>query len=203
MWNDWGPPCSLLVSTHLWHFEEGPSLLWLEFAWRWLRFPDDWPRIRVVVLMELRIHTCLGSISTSTFSDFWRFALSLQLVCLGSLFLLLRHPYMLLCFHQSDYQGTFGYLFGMWHQHSWVQTIWSCSSRHRTEWWKMSCSGLILLMRSSDILNSNQGRIIGQIQLLNQLFDRCMVARTDLSGSACWDLCSRHTCAIHLCFFLY
>ena len=43
----------------------------------------------------------------------------------------------------------------------------------------MSCSGLVPLMRSGDILNSNQGRIIGQILLLNQLFDQYVVARTD------------------------
>ena len=49
----------------------------------------------------------------------------------------------------------------------------------------MSCSGLVPLMRSGDILNSNQERIIGQILLLNQLFDQCVVAQTDLSGSVC------------------
>ena len=58
----------------------------------------------------------------------------------------------------------------------------------------MSCSGLVLLMRSGDILNSNQERIIGQILLLNQLFDQCVVARMDLSGSVCFDLYSRRTC---------
>ena len=72
---------------------------------------------------------------------------------------------------------------------------WFCSSRHRTEWWKMSCSGFVPLMWSGYILNSNKGRIIGQILLLNQLSDQCMVVRTDLLGSVCWDLCSRHTCA--------
>ena len=49
----------------------------------------------------------------------------------------------------------------------------------------MSCSGLVLLMRSGDILNSNRERIIGQILLLNQLSDQCVVARTDLLGSVC------------------
>ena len=49
----------------------------------------------------------------------------------------------------------------------------------------MSCSGLVLLMQSGDILNSNQERIIGQILLLNQVSDQFMVARMDLSGSVC------------------
>ena len=49
----------------------------------------------------------------------------------------------------------------------------------------MSCSGLVLLIRSGDTMNSNQERIIGQILLLNQLSDQCVVARTDLSGSVC------------------
>ena len=49
----------------------------------------------------------------------------------------------------------------------------------------MSCSGLVPLKQSGDILNSNQGRIIGQILLLNQLSDQCVVARMDLSGSVC------------------
>ena len=35
----------------------------------------------------------------------------------------------------------------------------------------MSCSGLVPVMRFGDILNNNQGRIIGQILLLNQLSD--------------------------------
>ena len=49
----------------------------------------------------------------------------------------------------------------------------------------MSCSGFVPLMRSGDILNSNQGKIIGRILLLNQLSDQCVVVQMDPLDSVC------------------
>jgi hypothetical protein len=57
--------------------------------------------------MVPRKHICLGSISTSTYLDFQKSALSLQLTCLGFLSLLLHHRHKLSRCHQSVHRDMF------------------------------------------------------------------------------------------------
>jgi hypothetical protein len=135
--------------------------------------------------MVLRIHTCLGSISTSTSSDSQKFVSSLQLVCLcfclyyyviHICFYVLANLFTKACLDSSLVSST-SVLESK--RHGFVAVGAKRSDK------MMSCSGPLPLMRFDDILNINQEKTIEQIMLLNQLSDQCVVVQTDISGNVC------------------